>query len=121
MRIAMYITGLCLMLLAITCMVLRPFYTDGPSMIPTIYPHSWSFIDTWTYRLHPPRRGDMIAFYAPPEPTQIYGKRIIAISGDTLTIDNTTVILNGVVQEEKYVSPTLQGNPNKVKFVHVVI
>src|SRR5947209_2862832 len=103
MRIAMYTTGLFLMLLALTGMVLQPFVAIGTSMEPTIHTLSWNFDDIWTYRFHPVRRGDIISFIAPPMPAKIFLKRVISIPGDTLTVDNTTVILNGVVQQETYV------------------
>lgn len=88
----------------------------GFSDEPTLHNGQIVLEDTWTYRLHAPQRGDMISFVAPPDPKSWYEKRIIGLPGDTMTINDTQVIVNGVTLNEPYVSPALQANPNKNKY-----
>src|SRR5713226_5558932 len=92
------------------------FNIEGTSMEPNLHDKELILVDKWTYLFHPPARGDVIVFIAPPEPSQDYIKRIIGIPGDRITINNTTVIVDGVTLNETYVDPHNQGNfyANKV-------
>src|SRR5579884_3577536 len=87
------------------------FNIEGTSMEPTLHNTELILVDKWTYLFHPPERGDVIVFVAPPDPTQDYIKRVIAIPGDVITVENTTVIVDGVTLKEPYVEPARQGNP----------
>lgn len=91
------------------------FQMNSAAMEPTLQLHSILEIDTSAYRSHQPARGDIIVLHAPPDPSQIYIKRVIAIPGDVITIENTKIILNGKVLHESYVSPKNQGNPFSFK------
>lgn len=97
------------------------FNIEGTSMEPTLHNTELILVDKWTYLFHPPSRGDIIVFVAPPDPTQDYIKRIIAIPGDKITINNTTVIVDGVTLKETYVVPRNQGNPYAYKPISEVV
>ncbi len=86
------------------------FNVEGTSMEPRLHNGELILVDKWTYLFHPPQRGDVIVFVAPPEPTLDYVKRIIAVPGDRITINNTQVIVDGVTLKETYVAPINQGN-----------
>jgi signal peptidase I len=86
------------------------FNIDGTSMEPSLHNQELILVDKWTYLFHPPSRGDVIVFVAPPQPSQDYIKRVIAVPGDTLTINDKTVIVDGVTLNETYVDPKNQGN-----------
>ena len=87
------------------------FNIDGTSMEPNLHNKELILVDKWTYLFHPPERGDVIVFQAPPQPSQDYIKRVIGIPGDMITIRNTTVIVDGVTLKETYVDVNRQGNP----------
>ena len=87
------------------------FNIEGHSMEPSLHDQELILVDKWTYLFHPPSRGDVIVFIAPPQPSQDYIKRVIGIPGDVITIQNTTVIVDGVVLKETYVDPKNQGAP----------
>lgn len=93
------------------------FNIEGTSMEPRLHDKELILVDKWTYLFRPPTRGDVIVFVAPPAPSQDYIKRVIAIPGDTLTIINTTVIVDGVTLNETYVDPARQGNPYADKVI----
>lgn len=86
------------------------FNIEGTSMEPSLHNTELILVDKWTYLFHAPTRGDVIVFVAPPNPNQDYIKRIVAIPGDTITIRDTTVIVDGVTLNETYVAPQNQGN-----------
>jgi signal peptidase I len=87
------------------------FNIDGTSMEPNLHNKELILVDKWTYLFHPPERGDVIVFQAPPQPSQDYIKRVIGIPGDLITIRNTTVIVDGVTLKETYIDVNRQGNP----------
>jgi len=86
------------------------FNIEGHSMEPSLHDQELILVDKWTYLFHPPSRGDVIVFIAPPQPSQDYIKRVIGIPGDVITIQNTTVIVDGVPLKETYVDPRNQGS-----------
>lgn len=87
------------------------FDVDGHSMEGGLHDQERIMVDKATYMFHAPARGDVVVFIAPPEPTKDYVKRIIALPGDVVTVQNTTIIVDGVSLREPYVSPSMQGNP----------
>lgn len=97
------------------------FDVDGMSMEPTLHNGELILVDKWSYLFHAPTRGDVIVFIAPPAPTQDYVKRIVAIPGDTITIDDTVVFVDGVKLNETYIAPQNQGNPYAYKTIHDVV
>jgi signal peptidase I len=92
-------------------LAVQNFNIEGMSMEPSLHDKELILVDKWSYLFHAPTRGDVIVFVAPPEPSQDYIKRIIAIPGDTITIRDTTVIVDGVKLNETYVDPNTPGQP----------
>src|SRR6266496_6110757 len=81
------------------------FNIEGRSMEPSLHDQELILVDKWTYLFRAPARGDVIVFIAPPQPSQDYIKRVIGLPGDVVTIQNTTVIVDGVTLKETYVDP----------------
>ena len=102
-------------------LAVQNFNIQGMSMEPTLHDQELILVDKWSYLFHAPARGDIIVFIAPPEPSQDYIKRIIALPGDTITIRDTTVIVDGVTLNETYVDPHRQGNPYAYKTISNMI
>src|SRR5947199_607862 len=91
-------------------LAVQNFNIDGHSMEPSLHDKELILVDKWSYLFHAPARGDVIVFVAPPHPDQDYIKRIVAVPGDTITIRDTMVIVDGVTLKETYVDPRNQGN-----------
>ena len=54
------------------------------------------------FPFHGPRRGEIIVFKFPLDPSRSFVKRVIGVPGDTIEIENGRVILNGRLLEEPY-------------------
>jgi signal peptidase I len=91
-------------------LAVQNFNIEGMSMEPTLHDKELILVDKWSYLFHAPNRGDIIVFVAPPEPSQDYIKRIVAVPGDRITIRDTMVMVDGVRLNETYVDPRRQGN-----------
>ena len=50
-----------------------------------------------------PRRGDVIVFQWPVDPSKNFVKRIVGMPGDTIAMRDGRLLLNGVAQTERYV------------------
>lgn len=84
---------------------MEPNFEDGEYLI----------IDQLSYRFREPRRGEVVVFRYPRQPSQFFIKRIIGLPGERVQIsDGTVVIYNdrhqqGVVLDEStYLEPTVR-------------
>src|ERR1700737_3523492 len=55
--------------------------------------------------LRKPRRGDIVVFKYPNDESRDFIKRIVAVEGDTVQVQDNRVILNGRLLDEPYVRP----------------
>jgi len=90
-------------------LAIQNFNIQGTSMEPHLHNLERLMVDKGSYVLHTPARGDVIVFVAPPQPDQDYVKRIIAIPGDVISVDNGRPTVNGVTLNEPYVDPQRMG------------
>jgi signal peptidase I len=83
----------------------QPVKVEGTSMMPALVDQERIFINKFVYRLGigSIERGDMVVFWFPGDTTKSYIKRIIGVPGDTVEVDNGSVIVNGHRLEETYV------------------
>jgi signal peptidase I len=77
-------------------------YVASASMAPTLPQGEHLFLEKVTYRLRPPRRGEVVVFPSPLQDGKDLIKRVIALPGETVEIRNKTVSVNGAVLSEKY-------------------
>jgi signal peptidase I len=83
----------------------QPVKVEGTSMMPALSDQERIFINKFVYRfgIEDIQRGDMVVFYFPGDPTKSYIKRVIGLPGDTVEVDQGTVLVNGKAIEEDYV------------------
>lgn len=81
--------------LVIYIFLFRPFQVSGNSMHPTFLDKEYILTNIITLKLSQPKHGDVVVFKAPNDPEKDYIKRIIGIPGDTVSIRNGDVYLNG--------------------------
>lgn len=97
------IVGAVVLAFLIMTFVARAFTVDGPSMMPTLLDGERLLVDKISYRFIEPRRGDIVVFRYPADPTQHFIKRIIGLPGDTVEVRGGQVFINGSLLTENYV------------------
>jgi len=66
--------------------LIQPFYVKGASMEPSFYDHEYLIIDEITYRFREPKRGEIVVFKYPNDPSQYFIKRVIGLPGEKIEI-----------------------------------
>ena len=90
--------------------LVQPFFVKGASMEANFHDGDYLLIDEVSYRFEEPKRGDVIVFRYPENPSQFFIKRIIGLPSETVEIkDNKVSIYNskfpkGFVLKEDYLS-----------------
>lgn len=87
--------------------VVQPYRVEMTSMLDTLYPDDLVIVDKISYRFRIPKRGEVVVFAPPDDITSKYIKRVIGLPGETISIRNGKVYINGGLLNEPYVnSPT---------------
>jgi signal peptidase I len=72
------------------------------SMEPTLRQGEYILADTTYYQSYSPHRGDLVIYAYPKDPSVRYLKRIVAIAGDRVAVQNGQAIVNGTPVDEPY-------------------
>lgn len=75
---------------------------SGSSMVPTLHSGDYLITEKISYRFSDPKHGEIIVLKNPRDESQDFIKRIIAVPGDTLKINNGSVFVNGQLIKENY-------------------
>src|ERR1035441_345590 len=81
----------------------QPVRVEGTSMLPRLEDRDRLFINKFVYHVSAIERGVVVVFHYPRDPEKSYIKRVIALPGDRLRIDQGVVWVNGQRQDENYV------------------
>jgi signal peptidase I len=81
----------------------QPVQVEGTSMMPRLCNHERIFINKFVYRFEPIQRGDIVVFWYPPDPGKSYIKRVVGLPGDTVSLQEGRVYVNGKALREPYV------------------
>jgi signal peptidase I len=73
--------------------IVQPFFVKGASMEEGFHNGDYVMIDELSYRFREPRRGDVIVFRYPQDPSQYFIKRIIGLPGEKIQIRNNEVLI----------------------------
>ena len=71
--------------------LIQPFFVRGASMEPNFEDGEYLIIDELSYHFREPRRGEVVVFRFPDNPSQFFIKRIIGLPGDTVTVQGGQV------------------------------
>jgi len=107
-----------LIVIPIRMFVAQPFIVSGASMEETFHSGDYLIVDQISYRFHEPKRGDVVIFKYPLDPSKYFVKRIIGLPGETVTVEGDIVTVvnsnfpQGVVLHEEYINT--MDKPNQV-------
>lgn len=92
----------------------QPFLVSGASMEPNFSSGNYLLIDEATYRFREPKRGEVIVFKYPNNPSVYYIKRIIGLPEERVVIKNSEVKIynskspEGVIIKEGYLTDNVK-------------
>ena len=98
-------------ILPIRYYLVQPFFVKGASMEPNFEDGDYLLVDELSYRFRDVKRGEVVIFRYPQQPSQFFIKRVIGLPGETVRIkDNGVTIFNvensdGLVLSETYLAP----------------
>lgn len=78
---------------------------SGNSMVPTFKNGDYLITEKVTYKFSTPKKGDIIVLKNPRDESEDFIKRITALPGDTIKIENNSVYVNGQLIREDYLPP----------------
>lgn len=100
---------------------LQNFRVEGHSMEPTLHQGEYVMVSKLSYRLEalealpllgewfrPPRRGDVVVFRFPQDPSRDFVKRIVGLPGEVVDVRDGRVYINGEPLEEPWLPPGTQ-------------
>ena len=85
------------------------FVVDGRSMLPNFQTDQFIIVSRISYVLGEPQRGDVVVFHNPADPSHDFIKRVIGLPGETITIRDGRVYVNGMRLEEPYIQNFCRG------------
>jgi signal peptidase I len=95
-------------LLLVRSFVVEPVRVRSDSMEPTVPAGAVLLIDKVTYDVRDPRRGELIVV-ADPRTGEAIVKRVVAVAGDSVGIENGLLTLNGTGVVENYIDNDNMG------------
>lgn len=91
----------------------EPFKIPSGSMIPTLHVGDYILVNKFTYGIrlpvidlkiidvNTPKRGDVMVFHYPENPSQNFIKRVVGVPGDVIEYRDKQLTINGVVQQQQ--------------------
>jgi signal peptidase I len=113
-------TALIVFLLAIffRFYIFQPFIVVGQSMEPNFHDKEYLVVDKVTTRFREPKRGEIVIFHPPQNPSESYIKRVIGLPGETVEVKEGKVYVDDEVVQESYIlhdpSISMKNNYPKV-------
>ena len=100
--------------LLINLFLAQSTYVHGQSMEPNLHTDQRLIVEKVSYRLHPPRRGDIVIIDVDTSDVPLI-KRVVGLPGETIAIRQNQVLINGVALEEEYLQDIKQNDYGPVQ------
>jgi signal peptidase I len=115
------IAGAVAVALIIQATSFQAFFIPSSSMESTLNPGDRVLVNKWSYRLHPIHRGDIVVFHKPKgelanNVTDLI-KRVIGLPGESITIANNHVYVNGHQLIEPYLDADAVTQPHPGPYI----
>lgn len=94
------------LVLLIRWLIFAPFIVDGPSMEPNFHTGERLIVNKIIYSIRKPERGEVVVFHAPAGIDYI--KRVIALPGERVKVENNKVYVNGEELKEPYIQEAVE-------------
>ncbi|MBD5639287.1 signal peptidase I [Clostridium botulinum] len=88
---------------------------EGHSMDPTLNNRDRLIVEKVSYYFRKPKDGDIVVIKYPSDTREKFIKRVIAVPGDTVSIHDNKVYVNGKAKEESYILENYMEDFNEVK------
>lgn len=100
--------------LLVRAYVLQQFAVEGTSMLNTLHPSDRVLVNKLSYRLHDPRRGDVVVLKRIESNAQERDliKRVVALPGETVEYQDCQLFIDGSLVNEPYLDPQVVS-PNR--------
>ena len=98
----LWLAGAIIVLLMVHTFVIEPVRVRSDSMEPTLKAGAVVLIDKLTFRTRDPHRGDVVVTSDPRTGEPIV-KRVVAVAGDLVGIENGLLVVNGASVVEHYI------------------
>jgi signal peptidase I len=112
-----------LIAILINLLLAQPTRVHGLSMEPSLHTDQRLVVEKISYRMHGPRRGDIVVFNMPQQSTELLIKRVVGLPGETVEIHSGMVYINGTPLSEPYLDQETRGRfgPMVVPPLHVFV
>jgi signal peptidase I len=95
--------------ITVRSLILQQFYISGPSMEATMFQDNRVLVNKLSYRLHDIYRGDVVVFDRVTVDGEVVQhddliKRVIGLSGETISIKDCQVFIDGKLLPEPYLN-----------------
>jgi signal peptidase I len=99
------------LVLVIRWFLFAPFIVEGPSMEPNFHTGERLIVNKIIYSIRAAEHGEVVVFHATKE--KDYIKRVIALPGETVKVDEDKVYVNGQLIEEPYLKEAVDEAEKK--------
>lgn len=95
--------------------LIQPYHVPTGSLEPTVLAGDFIAVNQYAYGLRfpignvkfvnigEPKRGDLVLFYAPPNPAIVYVKRLVGMPGDHIVYKDKVLYVNGQEAKQSFV------------------
>jgi signal peptidase I len=88
-------------LVIVRVFVAEPFRIPSESMVPTLKPGDQALVSKLSG--HEPKRGQLVAFHSPRNGGEVLLKRVVAVGGDTVGLEDGVLVVDGRHVREPFV------------------